>query len=39
MQARFDLHSQELQLVPDPAAFALHVLRDGEVISHIQTVS
>jgi 3',5'-cyclic-AMP phosphodiesterase len=39
MQARFDLHSQELQLAPDPAAFALHVLRDGEVISHIQTVS
>jgi 3',5'-cyclic-AMP phosphodiesterase len=39
MQARFDLRSQELQLVPDPAAFALHVLRDGEVISHVQTVS
>jgi hypothetical protein len=38
MQARFDLHSEELQLVPDPAGFALHVLRDGEVISHVQTV-
>jgi Icc protein len=39
MQARFDLRSQELQLVPDPAAFALHVLRDGELVSHVQTVS
>jgi 3',5'-cyclic-AMP phosphodiesterase len=39
MQARFDLQSQELQLAPDPAAFALHVLRDGELISHLQTVS
>jgi Icc protein len=39
MQARFDLRSEELQLAPDPAGFALHVLRDGEVISHVQTVS
>jgi 3',5'-cyclic-AMP phosphodiesterase len=39
MQARFDLQSQELQLAPDPAAFALHVLCDGELISHVQTVS
>jgi Icc protein len=39
MQARFDLRSQELQLAPDPAGFALHVLRDGEMISHVQTVS
>jgi 3',5'-cyclic-AMP phosphodiesterase len=39
MQARLDLQSQELELVPDPAAFALHVLRDGELISHVQTVS
>jgi 3',5'-cyclic-AMP phosphodiesterase len=39
MQARFDLVSQELELAPDPAAIALHVLRDGELISHLQTVS
>jgi 3',5'-cyclic-AMP phosphodiesterase len=39
MQARFDLVSQELELAPDPAAIALHVLRDGELISHVQTVS
>jgi 3',5'-cyclic AMP phosphodiesterase CpdA len=38
MQARFDLLSEELQLAPDPAGFALHVLRDGEVISHVQSV-
>jgi 3',5'-cyclic-AMP phosphodiesterase len=38
MQARLDLLSGELQLEPDPAGFALHVLRDGEVISHVQTV-
>jgi Icc protein len=38
MQARFDLESEELELVPDPAGFALHVLHDGELISHVQTV-
>jgi Icc protein len=39
MQARLDLLTNELQTVPDPAGFALHVLRDGELISHVQTVS
>ncbi len=39
MQARLDLLMSELQTVPDPAGFALHVLRDGELISHVQTVS
>ena len=38
LQARLDLRSQELQLVPAPAGFALHVLCDGEVISHVQSV-
>ena len=38
MQARFDLLSEELKLAPDPAGFALHVLRDGELISHVQSV-
>jgi 3',5'-cyclic-AMP phosphodiesterase len=38
MQARLDLRSGELQLVPAPIGFALHVLRDGELISHVQTV-
>jgi 3',5'-cyclic-AMP phosphodiesterase len=38
MQARLDLLSEELQLVPEPAGFAVHVLRDDEVISHVQSV-
>jgi 3',5'-cyclic-AMP phosphodiesterase len=38
MQARFDLHSEEPRLAPDPAGFALHVLCGGEVISHVQSV-
>jgi 3',5'-cyclic-AMP phosphodiesterase len=39
MQARLDLVMKEIQTVPDPAGFALHVLRDGELVSHVQTVS
>jgi hypothetical protein len=38
MQARLDLRSEELQTVPEPIGFAVHVLRDGELISHVQTV-
>lgn len=38
MQARLDLRSEELQLVPEPAGFAVHVLLDGEVVSHLQSV-
>jgi 3',5'-cyclic AMP phosphodiesterase CpdA len=38
MQARLDLSSEDLQTVPDPIGFVLHVLRDGEVVSHVQTV-
>lgn len=38
MQARLDLRSAELQLVPEPAGLVLHVLREGELISHVQTV-
>lgn len=38
MQARLDLSSAALQIVPEPAGFVLHVLRDGELISHVQTV-
>ena len=38
MQARLDLSSAELQTVPEPAGFVLHVLRDGELVSHVQTV-
>jgi 3',5'-cyclic-AMP phosphodiesterase len=38
LQARLDLLSTELELVPEPAAFALHVLRDGDLISYVQPV-
>jgi Icc protein len=38
MQARLDLSSAELQIVPEPIGIAVHVLRDGELISHIQAV-
>jgi len=38
LQARLDFRSQELQLVPAPAGFVVHVLCDGEVISHVQSV-
>lgn len=38
MQARLDLSSGELQVVPGPAGFAVHALLDGEVISHLQWV-
>ena len=38
MQARLDLRSEELELVPEPAGFAVHALLDGELISHVQPV-
>jgi Icc protein len=38
MRARLDFHSHELDLVPAPIGFALHVLRDGDLISHVQTI-
>jgi 3',5'-cyclic-AMP phosphodiesterase len=38
MQARLDLRSEELQLVSEPAGFAVHALLDGEVVSHVQSV-
>jgi Icc protein len=38
MQARLDLLSKELELVPAEAGFAVHVLRDGDLISYVQPV-
>ena len=38
MQARLDLSSPQLELAPDPIGFAVHVLLEGELISHIQTL-
>jgi 3',5'-cyclic-AMP phosphodiesterase len=37
MQARLDLSSADLQLVPEPVGYAVHLLSDGEVVSHVQT--
>jgi Icc protein len=38
MQARLDFTANLLRTVPEPAGFAVHVLLDGEVISHVQQV-
>jgi 3',5'-cyclic-AMP phosphodiesterase len=38
MQARLDFTSNLLHTVPEPAGFAVHVLLDGEIISHVQQV-
>jgi 3',5'-cyclic-AMP phosphodiesterase len=38
LQARLDILSNELQLAPGPGGFAVHVLRDGDLISYVQTV-
>jgi Icc protein len=35
MQARLDLCAEELELVPEPAGFAVHALLDGELTSHV----
>jgi Icc protein len=38
LEARLDTISDELQLTPDPPGFAVHVMVDGELISHVQAV-
>jgi 3',5'-cyclic AMP phosphodiesterase CpdA len=38
LQARLDTISEELHLTPDPPGFAVHVLVDGELVSHVQPV-
>jgi 3',5'-cyclic-AMP phosphodiesterase len=38
VQGRLNLGSQELELTDEPAGFALHVVVDGELVSHIQPV-
>jgi 3',5'-cyclic-AMP phosphodiesterase len=38
MQARLDLCAEELQLVAEPAGFAVHALLDGELTSHVHPV-
>ena len=38
LQARLTLGSGEIELVPEPAGFAVHAVVDGELISHVQPV-
>jgi 3',5'-cyclic-AMP phosphodiesterase len=38
MQSRLDFLAERLETAPEPAGFAVHVLLDGEVISHVQQV-
>jgi 3',5'-cyclic-AMP phosphodiesterase len=39
VQARLDFRSPELELVDEPAGFAVHALIDGELFSHVQPVT
>jgi 3',5'-cyclic-AMP phosphodiesterase len=39
VQARLSFNSDELELVPGPRGFAVHVLLDGELASHVQPVA
>ena len=38
VQARLELGAEEIQLSNDPRGFAVHVLLDGELVSHVQSV-
>jgi 3',5'-cyclic AMP phosphodiesterase CpdA len=37
-QALLNFGSEEIELVDEPAGFALHAVLDGELISHVQPV-
>jgi 3',5'-cyclic-AMP phosphodiesterase len=38
VQLRLEFGSQELELADEPAGFAVHTVRDGELMSHVQPV-
>ena len=38
VQGRLDLGSHEARLADEPAAFAVHTLLDGELVSHLQPI-
>ena len=38
VRARLDFTLQEIELADEPAGFAVHVVIDGELISHLQPV-
>jgi 3',5'-cyclic AMP phosphodiesterase CpdA len=39
LQARLELGSPDLTWAPEPPAFALHALLDGELVSHVQPIA
>ncbi|MGA2928559.1 MAG: metallophosphoesterase [Solirubrobacteraceae bacterium] len=39
VQAKLDLGTDEIKLADEPAAFAVHALVDGELLSHVQPVA
>jgi hypothetical protein len=39
LQARLELARGRVELVAEPPAFAVHVLVDGDVVSHVQPVA
>jgi Icc protein len=39
VQARLNFDSHELELTPDPAGFGVHVVVDGELTSHVESVA
>jgi 3',5'-cyclic-AMP phosphodiesterase len=39
VQARLELGAKEIELSNDPRGLAVHVLLDGELVSHVETVS
>jgi 3',5'-cyclic-AMP phosphodiesterase len=38
VQARLELGAKEIELTNDPRGFAVHVLLDGELVSHVEVV-
>jgi 3',5'-cyclic AMP phosphodiesterase CpdA len=38
IQARLDFSAEEIELVSEPAAFAVHAVVDGELVTHLQPV-
>jgi hypothetical protein len=38
LQARLEIGTPELTWTPEPPAFALHALLDGELVSHVQPI-
>jgi hypothetical protein len=39
VQARLSFNSDEIEVVAEPPSFAVHVVLDGELASHVQPVT